>query len=215
MSGSCHIPSSETQGNSVGLFELSVAILLDPGVGFSYLQAIEVAPVVWIVLHRSLGDPEDQPTAPQQGAVSCLIGRRGATKVFNLFFLRAFSPDLADCPWVSKDDPIVSQMLPYDRPDSLDVVGAIKAIGKIRKIIWKLAYKQTSFQFSRLPSTQVSGYRLQTRYQVLTSSLLLRRLCGEMEGRYTEGRKEQKKRGRRKMMRKVASTLLSDPGTRP
>ena len=143
---------------------------------------------------------------------SCYIG---ATKVFNLFFLRAFSPDLADCPWVSKDDPIVSQMLPYDRPDSLDVVGAIKAIGKIRKIIWKLAYKQTSFQFSRLLSTQVSGYCLQTRSQALPSSLLLRRLCGEMEGRYTEGRKEQKKRGRRKMMRKVASTLLSDPGTRP
>ena len=95
MSGSCNIPSTETQGNSVGLFELSVAILLDPGVGFSYLQAIEVAPIVRIVLHRSL--------AETQRAVSCLVGRRRATKVFNLSFLRAFSPDLADCPWVSED----------------------------------------------------------------------------------------------------------------
>ena len=81
--------------DSVWLFELSVAILLDPRVGFSYLQAIEVAPIVRIVLHRSL--------AETQTAVSCLVGRRGATKVFNPSFLRAFSPDLADCPWVSED----------------------------------------------------------------------------------------------------------------
>lgn len=74
---------------------------------------------------------------------------------------------------------MVSEMLPYDRPDCLDIVGAIKAIGKIRKIIWKLAYKQTSFLFNRLPSTQFSGYRLQTRSQALTSSLLLGRLCGD------------------------------------
>ena len=76
---------------------------------------------------------------------------------------------------------MVSEMLPYDRPDCLDIVGAIKAIGKIRKIIWKLTYKQTSFLFNRLPSTQFSGYRLQTRSQALTSSLLLGRLCGEMK----------------------------------
>lgn len=68
-------------------------------------------------------------------------------------------------------------MLLYDRPDSLDVVGAIKAIGTIGKMIWKLAYKQTSF----LINTQFSGYRLQTRSQALTSSLLLGRLCGEMK----------------------------------
>lgn len=35
--------------------------------------------------------------------------------------------------------------------------------------------------FSQLPSTQFSGYRLQTRSQALTSSQLLDRLCGEME----------------------------------
>lgn len=109
--------------DSVGLFELSVAILLDPRVGFSYLQAIEV------------------------------VGRRGATKVFNPSFLRAFSPDL-----------------PYDRPDSLDVVGAIKAIGKIRKIIWKLVYKYFYSANCHQPNFLDIACKLVPRLSLLPSS---------------------------------------------